>query len=176
MPAPKKDTKKTRKPTPKEVSDWYTDKVHTAAGIRKNIVRNAQQSRDRAVIGKMFFFVYDPKHKDTLPIYDKFPLVFPIEPYQDGFLGLNIHYLSIGERITIINQLLSFANNDKMDRRTRLQITYGLLNSTKKLHTLSRPCIKRYLFGHVRSKFIEVPADEWDKAISLPVEQFVIKR
>jgi hypothetical protein len=36
-----------------------------------------------------------------------------------------------------------------------------------------RPCIKRYLFAHVRSPFIEVTADEWDKAAQLTVENFV---
>lgn len=173
MPAANNRTVK--KKTAKEVQNWFTDKAKDASGFRKNIVRNAQRSKDLAVIGKMFFFIYDPKHKATLPIYDKFPLVFPIEPYEDGFLGLNIHYLSIGERIAIINQLLAFANNDKMDKKTRLQVTYGLLSTTKKLHSLSRPCIKRYLYGHVRSKFIEIPADEWDMAIQLPVEDFVIK-
>lgn len=175
MPKPEKN-KPIKKLQPKEVANWFMEKAHTAAGYRKNIVRNVDRAKDSAVMGKMFFFMYDPKHKATLPIYDKFPLVFPIEPYSDGFLGLNIHYLSVGERIAIINQLLSFANNDKMDKKTRLQVTYGLLSSTKKLNTLSRPCIKRYLFGHVRSKFIEIPADEWDKAIQLPVEQFVVKK
>ena len=169
MPAPIK------KKQPKEIQNWFTNKVHTAAGMRRNIINNTNYSKDLSVIGKLIFFIYDPKHKATLPIYDKFPMVFPIEPYSDGFLGLNLHYLSIGERISIINQLLKFANNDTMDKKTRLQVTYGLLSSTKKLSSLSRPCIKRYLFGHVRSKFVEIPADEWDMAIQLPVEDFVIK-
>ena len=38
---------------------------------------------------------------------------------------------------------------------------------------MAKPCIKRYLFGHVRSKFIEIPASEWDMAIFMPVESFV---
>ena len=30
-------------------------------------------------IGKMYLFHYDPKHKETLPLYDRFPLIFPFQ-------------------------------------------------------------------------------------------------
>ena len=62
----------------KEATDWFIGKARSAAGYRKNIVKNDERGRDGAVIGKMYFFIYDPKHKDTLPMYDRFPLVFPI--------------------------------------------------------------------------------------------------
>jgi hypothetical protein len=124
----------------------------------------------------MFFFYYDPKHKETLPMYDKFPMVFPIQEYNDGFLGLNLHYLSVDERRAIIGKLSEFANNKRFDATTRLRLSYDLLQSSKRLSTLARPCIKRYLFSHVRSMFIEITADEWDKVIELPVEMFVYNR
>jgi hypothetical protein len=120
----------------------------------------------------MYFFAYDPKMKKTLPMYDRFPLVFPIEPYNDGFLGLNLHYLSPGERAWLLNKLKDFRNNNKFNATTRLKLSYDLLASTKKLASVSRPCVKRYLFSHVRSKFIEMTPEEWDKAIGLPVAQF----
>jgi hypothetical protein len=34
------------------------------------------------------------------------------------------------------------------------------------------PCIKRYLFAHVQSRFVEITADEWDIAALLPLENF----
>ena len=159
----------------KEAVDWFRGKARTAAGFRKNIVNNHERGRDSTVIGKMYFFVYDPKFKKTLPVYDKFPLVFPIERYGDGFLGLNLHYLSQPERQTLLNKLDGFKTNQRYDSMTRLRLSYDLLASTKKLNTLSRPCVKRYLFSHVRSKFVEVVSGEWENAIMLPVEFFIRK-
>ena len=158
----------------KESTDWWLGKARTAAGYRKNLIKNDERGRDGAVIGKMYFFVYDPKYKDTLPMYDRFPLVFPIEPYNNGFLGLNLHYLSPSERAWLLNKLKEFRTSTKLTKSTRLKLSYDILSTTKKLASTSRPCIKRYLFSHVRSKFIEMTPDEWDKAINLPVAQFEV--
>jgi len=156
----------------KDSTDWFIGKARSAAGYRKNLVSSDERGRDNAIIGKMYFFAYDPKMKKTLPMYDRFPLVFPIEPYNDGFLGLNLHYLNPGERAWLLNKLKDFRNNSKFNTTTRLKLSYDLLASTKKLASVSRPCVKRYLFSHVRSKFIEMTPEEWDKAIGLPVAQF----
>ena len=158
--------------TEKDSTDWFIGKARSAAGYRKNLVSSDERGRDNAIIGKMYFFAYDPKMKKTLPMYDRFPLVFPIEPYNDGFLGLNLHYLNPGERAWLLNKLKDFRNNNKFNATTRLKLSYDLLSSTKKLASVSRPCVKRYLFSHVRSKFIEMTPEEWDKAIGLPVAQF----
>ena len=158
----------------KEAVDWWIGKARTTAGYRRNLLNNAERSRGSTVIGRMFFFEYDPKHKATLPIYDRFPLVFPIERYSDGFLGLNLHYLGISQRVAILGKLSEFANNSKMNETTRLRLSYDLLSRTKYLGTVS-PCIKRYLTGHVRSDFIEITADEWEKVAQLPVQVFITK-
>jgi len=156
----------------KDSTDWFIGKARSAAGYRKNLVSSDERGRDNAIIGKMYFFAYDPKMKKTLPMYDRFPLVFPIEPYNDGFLGLNLHYLNPGERAWLLNKLKDFRNNSKFNTTTRLKLSYDLLASTKKLASVSRPCVQRYLFSHVRSKFIEMTTEEWDQAIGLPVAQF----
>jgi hypothetical protein len=158
--------------TEKDSTDWFIGKARSAAGYRKNLVSSDERGRDNAIIGKMYFFAYDPKMKKTLPMYDRFPLVFPIEPYNNGFLGLNLHYLNPGERAWLLNKLKDFRNNNKFNATTKLKLSYDLLASTKKLASVSRPCVKRYLFSHVRSKFIEMEPAEWDKAIGLPVAQF----
>ena len=153
-------------------SDWFVGKATSAAGYRKKLVSNEERGRDGAVIGRMYFFYYDPKHKKTLPMYDRFPLVFPIEPYPDGFLGLNLHYISPGERAWLIGKLSEFRTSKNMTDKTRLRLTYDLLNTSKKLARTTRPCVKRYLFSPVRSKFIEIVPGEWQKAINLPVAMF----
>ena len=156
-----------------QIQTWFTGKATSAVGYRNKIMSNQDRKRDTTVIGKMYFFWYDPKHKDKLPIYDRFPLVFPIERYSDGFLGLNMHYLSFSERKYLLDQLMKFRTNTKMNETTKLRLTYDLLASTKKINTTMRPCIKRYLFTQVRSQFVEITADEWDKALELPVAVWV---
>lgn len=163
----------TKKYDPKEIKDWFVGKARTAMGYRRQIKGYTERWRDVPTLGKMYFFVYDAKHKKTLPVWDKFPLIFPIEPYADGVLGLNIHYLSVPQRQAIIGKLMEFRSSKRITERTRIRMTYDLLQSTKSLATIARPCIKRYLFTHVRSKFIEVTANEWDRAAQLPVEAFV---
>lgn len=162
-----------KKYTKTELRQWMVSKAKTASGLRRRLVTNTDRNRDKTVLGKLYFFWYDPKHKDTLPVYDRFPLVFPIEPYSDGFLGLNLHYLSIVERSALLNRLMVYTTSKTLNDQTRLKLTYDTLASTRALSSIARPCIKRYLYGHVRSMYVEVTADEWDKASQLPVELFV---
>jgi hypothetical protein len=159
----------------KEVLDWAVGKARTAAGYRKNIMKTTEKMRDFPMTGKMYFFWYDPKYKAVLPIYDRFPLVLPIDFYMDGFLGLNLHYLKPIERETLLDRLLSYRNNNYMDESTKLRLSYELLSRTRRISNLARPCIKRYLYSHVQSSFVQVPADEWELAVNLPVQFFVEK-
>lgn len=158
----------------KDAVDWWLGKARTASGWRRNLLNNADRARGSTVIGKMFFFEYDPKHKNKLPIYDRYPLVFPIERYTDGFLGLNLHYLGVNERIAILNKLKQFATAKNLTEKSKLRLSYDLLVATKNISALS-PCIKRYLSGHVRSDFIEITALEWDKVVQLPVQVFITR-
>lgn len=156
----------------KEVKDWFYGKARSAAGIRNNIVSNIERAKDRAPVGRMYFFFYDPKTKAKLPVYDRFPLVLPLEMYADGFLGINLHYLDVGTRSALLGRLRKYASNNKLDETTKLRISYDILSRSKTANII-KPGIKRYLYGHVRSKFIEVTADEWDQAVQLGVEIFV---
>jgi len=162
-----------KKYKPNELIDWMVKKSTTPGGIRRNIMSNASRGSDVTTIGKLYFFWYSPKHKDKLPMYDRFPLVFPIAPSSDGFLGLNLHYLSSGQRSELLDKLMRFATNKNLTPETRLNVSYDLLNSTRSVQSLMGPCVKRYLFSHMRSHFIEVYPEEWDKAAQLPIDVFV---
>jgi hypothetical protein len=119
----------------------------------------------------MYYFYYDPKTKDKLPYYDKFPLVLPIQLYPDGFLGLNLHYIHPKQRIILLDKLSEHATDNRFDAQTKLRLNYQMLAAFSKAYEAT-PCIKRYLGSHVQSRFVEIPADEWDIAALLPVEQF----
>ena len=122
-------------------------------------------------IGSMYFFVYDPKGKNDLDYYDKFPLVIPLESYSDGFLGLNLHYLPMRYRLYFMRKLMPKAILNDDNEIMRLRITYEILAASRKYKEF-RPCIKRYLYSHIRSRILAVEPEEWDIAMYLPVQQF----
>lgn len=142
---------------------------------RSNILNDASRISPKAFIGRMYFYHYDPKYKDVLPVYDKFPLVIPIETYSDGFLALNLHYLDPYSRLALLDKLLDFVNNDKYNDSTKLNLSYDLLSRTKR-YSLFEPCIKRYLLNHIRSSVIYIEPNNWETAIFLPTAKMVYKK
>ena len=165
--------------TKQELSEWIIEKAEQARSpdrSRKIISSFDMRGRATAMVGRLYFFKYDAKGKYVLPKFDRFPLAFPLKRYGDGFLGLNLHYLSGGQRSAFIEMMLEFKNNKYMDERTRLLLSYDKLVASSDTESLTRQCVKRYLFSHVRSKFIEIYPSEYDKAIALPVEEWVYKQ
>ena len=152
--------------------EWLRSKVKSLSPTPQSLMRDRERLRDNSFIGRMYFYFYDPKHKDTLPYYDRFPLVIPIERYSDGFLGLNLHYIHPKQRIILLDKLSDVATNNRFDDKTKLRISYEYLAAASKAFEAT-PCIKRYLFSHINSRFLEISAEEWDIAVMLPVESFV---
>lgn len=124
-------------------------------------------------LGKMSMFYYDPKWKDQLPYFDRFPLIIPLELYSDGFLGLNLHYLPPGYRATLMDALYNnvYPDKDEITDKKRIRITYNIVKSASRTN-LFKPCIKRYLYTHLRSKIYLVPPEDWDVALFLPTQRF----
>jgi hypothetical protein len=156
-----------------DARDWYRDKAREIRSVQvESIVRkNPQYARTLIRPGFMYLFNYDPKMKDELPYYDRFPLVFPFERTEDGFLGMNLHYIPHLYRARLMDQLYSLTNNTRFDETTKLRATYSMLNSAAR-YKYFKPCVKRYLNSHVRSRFLEIPSNEWDIALFLPLERF----
>jgi len=123
-------------------------------------------------IGKMYFYIYDPKWKDKLPYYDIFPLVIPIEEYGDSFLGLNLHYISPNARLSLLSKLEEIVTNKNYNNQARLRISYQFLKANRRTFE-AMPCIKKYLYSHVSSPFLLVKPEEWEIAALLPVAGFM---
>ena len=138
------------------------DKI-TSPGARALI--NQGKATIRPKYGVMNLFGYDPKLKQVLPLYDRFPLIFPIEPAKGGFYGINFHYLQPGARVAFLRQLSRFATDKNYDKNTRYNI--GELSGR-----YFKKTIKRYLFSQVRTSFLNITADEMAIAIFLPVARF----
>ena len=146
--------------------DWYQKQVRgmTVPGARALI--NQGKATLRPKYGVMNLFAYDPKHKNTLPYYDRFPLIMPLQAAKGGFYGLNFHYLPFAQRVKFLRQLSKYASDKNFDKKTRYNI--GKLSGT-----YFKKTIKHYLFSQVRTSFLNVTADEMAIGIFLPVARFI---
>ena len=149
-------------------TDWFKEKIKEFGKPgAMDLIRDGK--RDNAPFyGRLNMFFYDPKYKKTLPYYDTFPLVLPLENYPDGFLGINLHYLPMTLRLQLLDRLVDYSNNTKFDESTRLAVDYSKL---KKINMI-KPTLKRYLAGRVKTQFRRIDADEFTVAALLPVQRF----
>ena len=139
--------------------NWYKKKVADLS----NRISAARLMRDNKLkkapsFNKLHFFRYDPKLKVTLPYYDTFPLVMPIQSAKGGFLGINFHYLPIPLRMKLLETL---------DRRN-FTGNYSKLKIIREV----KPTIKHYLRRQFVSGFLELEEDDYAPAIFMPVAQF----
>jgi hypothetical protein len=153
--------------------EWFREKAKSLGKVQESQILRSDNERikSRTTIGKMYFFLYDAKHKDTLPYYDKFPLIFPVDRVEGGFTGLNFHYLPLQLRAVLMDSLYDITNNKRYDETTKLRLSYNVLKGAEKFK-LFKPTFKRYLSSQVRSKFIQIEPSEWDIALWLQTEQF----
>lgn len=154
---------------------WFRDAARSISSVNKNFMMRDQDSLQGGIdvqdIGKMFMFFYDPKHKDTLPYYDIFPLIFVIGMKDKGFLGMNLHYLPLYLRAKLMDELYKISSDKRYDKNTKLKVSYDILNRASRFKYF-KPCIKHYLLEKVQSKYLSVDPQYWDVALMLPSERF----
>ena len=149
-------------------TEWYREKIKEFGKPgAMDLIRDGKRN-NRPFYGRLNMFFYDPKYKKTLPYYDTFPLVLPLERYDDGFLGINLHYLPMTLRIQLLDRLVDFSNNTKFDESTKLDVDYSDLKKVK----LIKPTLKRYLAGRVKTQFRRIDADEFTVAALLPIARW----
>ena len=147
---------------------WYKEKIKEfGKPSAQKLIRDGKRN-NKPFYGKLNMFFYDPKFKKTLPYYDVFPLVLPLETYDDGFLGINLHYLPIPLRIKLLDKLVDYSNNTEFDESTKLMVDYKKL----KRINLIKPTIHKYLSGQTKSQFRRIDADEFTIATLLTVKRF----
>ena len=147
-------------PRTKESIEWFRNKARQmfrGRVISRNKImqdelvdlRGRPITRTRGPVGNMYMYFYDPKHKETLPYYDGFPLILMLGPATNGFMGLNLHYLPPTLRARVLDAVL--AEKGEVPKR------------------FLEPAMKHYLFKHVRSRFALVEKPEWEIATFLPM-------
>lgn len=152
---------------------WYRDtaKEYRRVNDSKLMKGDADRLTARPLVGQMYMYYYDAKTKDTLPYFDRMPLVFPFKKVAGGFYGLNMHYLPLTLRAKLMDALYDTTTNQRYDESTRLKINYKLLDNAAKYKGF-KPCVKRYLTSQLRSRFMYIYPSEWDVALFLPTERF----
>jgi hypothetical protein len=125
-------------PRTKQAQNWFRKKVKDLGDVnRRSLLKDsALQKTSQNIAGSMYMYFYDPKHKATLPYYDRFPLVIMVEPAEGGFYGLNLHYLPPGVRARFLDALMQTAPKNITDT-SRLKLRYDLLKVSESLKSLN---------------------------------------
>lgn len=160
-------------PRSRESMDWFRRRARQMGRINRNQLMREDplELKNRFRPGNMYMFFYQPKHRETLPYYDSFPLIVALGPAEGGFHGLNLHYLPPLLRARFLDSLMDITNNKRYDETTRFRASYELLKKSTKFKYF-KPCFKHYLTDYLRSKLAYVPPQEWEIATFLPTADF----
>lgn len=155
---------------------WFMGKIKEMTGqprisSMQMLGMHQSQLSSKMMPGNMIHFVYDPKTKEKLPTWDKFPLVLPFNKDRDSFIGLNLHYLKPVYRLKLLNDLMQFSKNDRYGNPQRFKLSWAYLNNASKFPDV-QVCVKRYLNGHVKSRFLTIDPNDWMMTVMLPTENW----
>lgn len=126
-------------------------------------------------IGKIYTFIYDAKNKETLPYWDRFPLIIFLGAGQakNGnqlLYGLNLHYIPPKARQSFLEELLKrYASTSTMSSKMKLKIRWSNVRGMKGSDLM----IKSYLPGHIKGSLIEIEPKDWSNVIFMPLQQFM---
>tara|TARA_B100000989_G_scaffold40499_1_gene25700 strand:+ start:4715 stop:5233 length:519 start_codon:yes stop_codon:yes gene_type:complete len=142
--------------TGNEPFTWYRNRIKELGTPSVPELLRSGKLNNRPHPKHLNMFVYSPKFAKTLPYYDTFPLIMYLKGAEGGFYGLNFHYLPYALRA----RLLDAAGQNKLS-----------VSAVEK-SPLTKPTIKRYLFGFTRSMFRKIDEEDNLTAIMLPVQRF----
>ena len=159
----------------KRSARWFQDKIKGMKGDLRNkfsstnaekFYREAEDKitpnvfKKRVSLGEIFCYHYNPKYRDTLPYYDRFPMIMLIGADKDTFTGLNFHYLPPKFRALLLD-------------RVNAKIGKGIIN-WKKIAKIPQvaPTVKKYRFDHIMKRVVPIEESEQEIAIFLPLERF----
>jgi hypothetical protein len=122
--------------------------------------------------GAMFAYIYDAKHKDTLPYWDSLPLIICLNAYtRNGnsyISGLNLHYVPPQVRQRFMESVLRFISTKNLTEKSRIMASWSNLRKLKGAEHM----FKTYLVSQMKSKVIEIPPTQWAQAVYLPLAKF----
>lgn len=152
---------------------WFQNRLKNISNVNRSaLLRDSSLIiRKAPAIGSMMMYVYSAQGKDTLEYWDKFPLTICIQPEEEGFSGLNLHYCAPPLRALLLSRLYDITTNKRFDETTKIKASYEILKGSQKYRQF-RPMWHRYRFDCVQTPYSIVPASDWEMAVFLPSEQF----
>lgn len=159
--------------------DWfrqYVVKAYNKVGTGV-VFRDRDLWKKKVKFGRMYFFEYDAKHKDKLEVWDRYPLIIPFSATtaKDGatiVYGLNMHYLPPALRLVAFRALLGFKHEARYRKTTELQFDWQAIKGLTQYKYFEH-AVHAYRMDHVRSVFVEIPAQSWELMLFLPVARWV---
>ena len=160
---------------------WYRQKVQELLPkpqvrqmIREGI--KTQKVTVRPNFGMMNLFYYRPKGAEKLPYYDIFPLVIPMgRRLNNGFVGINFHYLSVPQRWLLLERLSMFqvpSELDAFDTEEGAGDVMALFWSKIRRKRGVKPIVRRYLTKYIQTRFLKIELSEMLIALAIPMERF----
>lgn len=159
----------------REAIKWFMENTRALSG-HASLNRTSKLGRitSQPIPGKFYAYMYDPKTKDEMPYWDTMPLILCTAVTEDGWYGINFHYMPPAIRMRIMEGFLEglHANTTK---RMKLRVNWkraeyvaSRVGASKSLNH----SIKRYLANHVRSPIVDIDHQHWVMAVFLPLSRF----
>ena len=96
-----------------------------------------------------------------------------LDVYNDGFMGLNFHYVSPVERMKFFSKMMKFSTQkgepENMTSKAKFNVSWDAVRNVRHADKM----IHKYLYGHVKTSLLEAPPNEWENVIFLPYQKFV---
>jgi len=106
----------------------------------------------RKSFGQIYHFVYNPKYKDILPFWDKYPVIILINMNSKHILGLNLHFVPTYTRKKIVNYILK-VNASRISNNQPLMVKYSFLKRMI-IKLRATICIRKYIISRMSSRVI----------------------
>ena len=158
-----------------ESLDWLRKQLSPIRFQQDDLAYDDDLEReDRAypVLGEMYVYFYGAKWDKKLPYWDRFPVVIPFRYTNNGWYGLNLHYIAPRYRILLLDAMYEFLmENEDKPEDTRFRVIYQMVKSMSKLRW-ARPCLKQYQYNYIDSRICQVMPEHFDLVAMLPTQRF----
>lgn len=143
---------------------WFTDSI-------KQGVRGLKVAKPSP--GKLYAYIYDAKHKETLPYWDKYPLIIYLGLGKHNLMyGLNLHYIPPKARQQFLEELLKqYASTPTITNSTKLKIDWSKVKGFQGADQM----IKAYIPANIKGTLIEIKPQDWANVVMMPLQQFMSK-
>lgn len=135
----------------------YKDSKKSSPRFKKNFIRYVLENYSRQEmtdyfrelsVGNVILFNYALKYPQRMKYFDVFPLIIVVGFWEEGFYGVNIHYM-----------------------RKRIR-TLFFKNLKKGKLIYPSYCFHKYLYGGCSNIFLKLKEEDYIKVASFPLESF----